>query len=302
MPTPTKGPRLGGSPAHERLLLANLATALFQHGRITTTETKAKRLRPLAERLVTFAKRGDLHSRRQVLTVVKDKDVVYTLFDQIGPRLRDPSGRLHPHHQDRSAQGRQRADGDHRAGRGDAGRALRSRPPGLAGRARPLDRARGDRRRARRRRRGPTPADAVDAVDADGRASTRSTTTRPTSPDRSQIDVIGPGIPREGGAGPDAVSDELRGTSRLDIAYDGTDFSGWAVQPGRRTVAGVLLAELERLFCRHGATGLTVAGRTDAGVHATGQVAHVDVPADAWAAIGDRWCAGWPACCRRTSG
>ncbi len=86
MPTPTRGPRLGGSPAHERLLLGNLATALFQHGRITTTETKAKRLRPLAERLVTFAKRGDLHARRQVMTVVKDKDVVYTLFDQIGPR------------------------------------------------------------------------------------------------------------------------------------------------------------------------------------------------------------------------
>ncbi len=87
MPTPTKGPRLGGSPAHERLMLANLATALFRHGRITTTETKAKRLRPLAERMITFAKRGDLHSRRQVLTVVKDKDVVYTLFDQIAPRF-----------------------------------------------------------------------------------------------------------------------------------------------------------------------------------------------------------------------
>jgi large subunit ribosomal protein L17 len=86
MPTPTKGPRLGGSPAHERLMLANLATALFRHGRITTTETKAKRLRPLAERLVTFAKRGDLHSRRRVLTVVKDKDVVYSLFDEIAPR------------------------------------------------------------------------------------------------------------------------------------------------------------------------------------------------------------------------
>ena len=92
MPTPTKGPRLGGSPAHERLMLANLATALFQHGRITTTETKAKRLRPLAERLVTFAKRGDLHSRRRVLTVVKDKDVVYTLFDQIGPRYSNRPG------------------------------------------------------------------------------------------------------------------------------------------------------------------------------------------------------------------
>ena len=92
MPTPTKGPRLGGSPAHERLILANLATSLFQHGRITTTETKAKRLRPLAERLVTFAKRGDLHSRRRVLTVVRDKDVVYTLFDQIAPRFANRAG------------------------------------------------------------------------------------------------------------------------------------------------------------------------------------------------------------------
>ena len=86
MPTPTKGPRLGGSPAHERLMLANLATALFEHGRITTTVAKAKRLRPLAERLITFAKRGDLHARRQVLTVVRDKWVVHTLFAEIGPR------------------------------------------------------------------------------------------------------------------------------------------------------------------------------------------------------------------------
>ena len=78
MPTPTKGPRLGGSPAHERLMLANLATSLFEHGRITTTEAKAKRLRPLAEKLVTFAKRGDLHARRQVMTTIRDKDVVHT--------------------------------------------------------------------------------------------------------------------------------------------------------------------------------------------------------------------------------
>jgi large subunit ribosomal protein L17 len=92
MPTPTKGPRLGGSPAHERLMLANLATSLFRHGKIQTTETKAKRLRPLAERLVTFAKRGDLHSRRRVLTVVRDKDVVYTLFDQIAPRYVNRAG------------------------------------------------------------------------------------------------------------------------------------------------------------------------------------------------------------------
>jgi large subunit ribosomal protein L17 len=85
MPTPTKGHRLGSGPAHQRLMLANLATSLFEHGKITTTEAKAKRLRPLAERLITFAKRGDLHARRQVLTVVRDKDVVAHLFTQIGP-------------------------------------------------------------------------------------------------------------------------------------------------------------------------------------------------------------------------
>ena len=92
MPTPTKGPRLGGSPAHERLMLANLATSLFRHGKIATTETKAKRLRPLAEQLITKAKRGDLHARRQALSVVRDKDVVYTLFDQIAPRYSNRQG------------------------------------------------------------------------------------------------------------------------------------------------------------------------------------------------------------------
>jgi len=86
MPTPTKGARLGGSPAHERLMLANLATALFEHGKITTTEAKAKRLRPLAERLITHAKRGDLHARRRVLAVIRDKGVVHELFAEIGPR------------------------------------------------------------------------------------------------------------------------------------------------------------------------------------------------------------------------
>jgi large subunit ribosomal protein L17 len=85
MPTPTKGRRLGGSAAHQQHMLANLATALFEHGKITTTEARARRLRPVAERLITFAKRGDLHARRQVLTVVTDKTVVKTLFDEIGP-------------------------------------------------------------------------------------------------------------------------------------------------------------------------------------------------------------------------
>ncbi|RKT78707.1 LSU ribosomal protein L17P [Terracoccus luteus] len=87
MPTPTKGPRVGGGPAHERLILANLATSLFEHDSITTTEAKAKRLRPLAERLITFAKRGDLHARRRVLTVVRDKGVVHRLFAEIAPDM-----------------------------------------------------------------------------------------------------------------------------------------------------------------------------------------------------------------------
>jgi large subunit ribosomal protein L17 len=85
MPTPTKGRRMGGSAAHQQHMLANLATALFEHGKITTTEARARRLRPVAERLITFAKRGDLHARRQVLTVVTDRTVVKTLFDEIGP-------------------------------------------------------------------------------------------------------------------------------------------------------------------------------------------------------------------------
>jgi large subunit ribosomal protein L17 len=92
MPTPTKGPRLGGSPAHQKLMLANLATSLFEHGKITTTEARARRLRPVAEKLITFAKRGDLHARRQVLTVVRDKSVVHTLFTEIGPGFAERQG------------------------------------------------------------------------------------------------------------------------------------------------------------------------------------------------------------------
>ena len=92
MPTPTKGHRLGGSPAHERHILANLATALFQHGRIITTEAKARRLRPVAERLITFAKRGDLHARRHVLTVVTDRGVVHQLFTEIAPEFSERDG------------------------------------------------------------------------------------------------------------------------------------------------------------------------------------------------------------------
>ena len=92
MPTPTKGARLGGSPSHERIILANLATQLFEHGKIVTTEAKAKRLRPLAEKLITKAKRGDIHARRQVLTTVRDKGVVHVLFTEIAPTLTDRDG------------------------------------------------------------------------------------------------------------------------------------------------------------------------------------------------------------------
>ena len=92
MPTPTKGRRMGGSAAHQRHMMANLATALFEHGRITTTEARARRLRPVAERLISFAKRGDLHARRRVLTTVTDRDVVHVLFSEIGPRFESREG------------------------------------------------------------------------------------------------------------------------------------------------------------------------------------------------------------------
>jgi ribosomal protein L17 len=92
MPKPTKGPRLGSGPAHERLLLGTLAEQLFQHGKITTTEAKAKRLRPLAEKLITFAKKGDLPSRRRVMATIANKSVVHTLFTEIGPRFEARNG------------------------------------------------------------------------------------------------------------------------------------------------------------------------------------------------------------------
>ncbi|MDR0283793.1 MAG: 50S ribosomal protein L17 [Propionibacteriaceae bacterium] len=92
MPKPTKGPRLGGTPTHQRIILANLATQLFEHGRITTTETRAKRLQPLAERLISKAKRGDLHSRRIVMRTVTDPTVVHVLFTEIAPQVADRDG------------------------------------------------------------------------------------------------------------------------------------------------------------------------------------------------------------------
>ena len=92
MPKPTKGPRLGGSSSHQKAILANLATALFEHGRIKTTEPKARALRPYAEKLITHAKKGTLHNRREVLKKIRDKDVVHSLFAEIGPFFADRNG------------------------------------------------------------------------------------------------------------------------------------------------------------------------------------------------------------------
>jgi large subunit ribosomal protein L17 len=188
MPTPTKGPRLGGSPSHERMIIANLARSLFIQGRIRTTEAKAKRLRPHAERLITFAKKGDLSSRRHVLTVVRDKAVVHKLFAEIAPRFADRPGgytrilRLGPRPGDAAPmvlielveQGEvvQRAEGDE----ADAATGTRRRRFGRGRSAAAGDEApEGSNRAARRaaaRRRGAAAAAAPEA-EAEGQAGAR---------------------------------------------------------------------------------------------------------------------------------
>src|SRR5512132_519433 len=172
MPTPTKGPRLGGGPAHEKLLIANLARALFSEGRIRTTEAKAKRLRPQAERLITFAKRGDVASRRQVLTVVRDKAVVHTLFADIAPRFADRQGgytrilKLGPRPGDGAPMVLielvEQGDGE-RPGTGEDGDRRRRFGRRSQAEAAPEGANRAERRAALRRR-GPTPGEAEAAL------------------------------------------------------------------------------------------------------------------------------------------
>ena len=173
MPTPTKGPRLGGGPAHEKLLIANLARALFSEGRIRTTEAKAKRLRPQAERLITFAKRGDVAARRQVLTVVRDKAVVHTLFAEIAPRFADRQGgytrilKLGPRPGDGAPmviiELVEQGDGERPSGDGgDGGR--RRRRFGRRSRPEAPEGANRAERRAAMRRRGPAPGEAEAAL------------------------------------------------------------------------------------------------------------------------------------------
>jgi large subunit ribosomal protein L17 len=173
MPTPTKGPRLGGGPSHQKLLIANLARALFSEGRIRTTEAKAKRLRPQAERLITFAKRGDVASRRQVLTVVRDKAVVHKLFAEIAPRFAERQGgytrilKLGPRPGDAAPMVlielvEQGDDGDRGTAGEEGGRRRRRFRRGRArAEAAPQGANRAERRAALRRRGAPTPAEAA---------------------------------------------------------------------------------------------------------------------------------------------
>jgi large subunit ribosomal protein L17 len=237
MPTPTKGPRLGGSPSHERMIIANLARSLFTQGRIRTTEAKAKRLRPQAERLITFAKRGDLSSRRHVLTVVRDKAVVHKLFAEIGPRFADRPGgytrilRLGPRPGDAAPmvlielveQGEpvQRGDGDE----GEAGtrrrRFGRGRSAAAGEEAAPEGANRAARRAAARRRAAAAP----EATEAEAEAGAR------------EDDELAPNVPTdaeiEAGAAPlEADEDEdAEAEADEDLEVDEDEESGDELEP-----------------------------------------------------------------------
>ena len=312
MPKPTKGPRLGGSSSHQKALLANLATSLFEHGRIKTTEPKARALRPYAEKLITHAKKGTLHNRREVMKKIRDKDVVHTSVRRDRPVLRGPRGRLHPHHQGGGTQGRQRPDGRHRAGAGED-RDLRGRPcppRGCVEEGRARQGGAGCRRGCGRRGPAEETVEDVEVEDAAdrggpdgrgrgrGRGGRRPPRPRPTRP-RTRPTTPSPNERTERCPPSNPMAGIVR--LRLDIAYDGTEFAGWAAQTGQRTVAGVLDEALSTVF--RTPVVLRAAGRTDTGVHATGQVAHCDVPRDALGHAqprnrrdGDpsscRWCAG----------
>ena len=201
MPTPTKGPRLGGGPAHEKLLIANLARALFSEGRIRTTEAKAKRLRPQAERLITFAKRGDVAARRQVLTVVRDKAVVHTLFAEIAPRFADRQGgytrilKLGPRPGDGAPmviiELVEQGDGERGSGEGeDDGRRRRRFGRRSRAEAAPEGANRAERRAARRRR-GPAPGEAEAALAGEDLAEDADELDeeRPTVPTDAEIEA-----------------------------------------------------------------------------------------------------------------
>jgi large subunit ribosomal protein L17 len=218
MPTPTKGPRLGGGPAHEKLLIANLARALFSEGRIRTTEAKAKRLRPQAERLITFAKRGDVASRRQVLTVVRDKAVVHTLFAEIAPRFADRQGgytrilKLGPRPGDGAPMVLielvEQGDGERGASdTEDGGRRRRRLGRRSRAEAAPEGANRAERRAARRRR-GPAPGEAEAALAGEDLAEDADELDeeRPTVPTDAEIEA---GVSAAGDEDEAEVDDEV---------------------------------------------------------------------------------------------
>ncbi len=226
MPTPTKGPRLGGSPAHERLILANLATALFEHGGITTTVAKAKRLRPLAEKLVTSAKRGDLASRRRVLQVVKDKSVVHTLFTEIGPRYGDRQGgytrivKVGPRAGDNAPMARIELVEGETLSQSVVGEAERSRGTRFAGR-RPLT---GRVREVSEELAGESPtAAAALAADAEDTAAAEA-----VQSDAAEVeDSAAGGIPGEGG---ELEAPEGHETDLIDVPTEGDTDSPQSVE------------------------------------------------------------------------
>jgi large subunit ribosomal protein L17 len=220
MPTPTKGPRLGGGPAHEKLLIANLARALFSEGRIRTTEAKAKRLRPQAERLITFAKRGDVASRRQVLTVVRDKAVVHTLFAEIAPRFADRQGgytrilKLGPRPGDGAPMVLielvEQGDGERGASdTEDGGRRRRRLGRRSRAEAAPEGANRAERRAARRRR-GPAPGEAEAALAGEDLAE-----------DADELDEERPTVPTdaeiEAGVSAAGDEDEAEGEAEAEV-------------------------------------------------------------------------------------
>jgi large subunit ribosomal protein L17 len=234
MPTPTKGPRLGGGPSHERMIISNLARALFTEGRIRTTEAKAKRLRPQAERLITFAKRGDVASRRQVLTVVRDKAVVHKLFAEIAPRFADRQGgytrilKLGPRPGDAAPmvviELVEQADAETAPSDGGEGRRRRRFGRGRAGaEAAPEGANRAERRAALRRRGAPPEAEAATAALAG----------EELDEDRDELDEDRPNVPTDAEiAAGAAVAGDEHADAEAEAAEAPAGEAETAVEPG----------------------------------------------------------------------
>jgi large subunit ribosomal protein L17 len=244
MPTPTKGPRLGGGPAHEKLLIANLARALFSEGRIRTTEAKAKRLRPQAERLITFAKRGDLAARRQVLTVVRDKAVVHTLFAEIAPRFADRQGgytrilKLGPRPGDGAPMVLielvEQGEGDGAASdTGDGGRRRRRFGRGRSRAEAAPEGANRAERRAALRRRGPAPGEAEAALAGEDLADDADELDeeRPAVPTDAELEA---GAPAAGAEDDDEEAEAAAGEAEIEAEAEEapTGEAETAVEPG----------------------------------------------------------------------